>query len=117
MKTNIGVKIEEFEDVIVFSIEGHFDASMVNAVSERVHDVIESSFTKVVFDFKDLSYISSAGLRVLLYAAKKMKAKEGGVALCCVNSSVQRVLDISGLSKFLPTYKDRALALDNVASA
>ena len=112
MNTNIGVKIEVEDGVTIFSIEGHLDATLVNALNERIYDIIESSFTKVVFDFSQLVYISSAGLRVLLYAAKKMKAKDGKVVLCSVNSNVKRVLDISGLTKFLPIYDEKNLALD-----
>ena len=112
MSTKVGIKLEEVGDAMVFAIEGHLDASMVNAVNERATDVLESSYVKVVFDFSKLVYISSAGLRVLLYVAKKTKSKGGHVALCSVNSNVQRILDISGLTRFLPVYEDRAAALE-----
>lgn len=112
MDSKVGIKIEEVGDTMVFAIEGHLDASMVNAVNERATDVLESAFTKVVFDFSNLVYISSAGLRVLLYVAKKTKSKGGRVSLCSVNSNVQRILDISGLTKFLPVYGDRDAALN-----
>lgn len=113
MDSRVGIKIEEVGDTMVFAIEGHLDASMVNAVNERATDVLESSFVKVVFDFSNLVYISSAGLRVLLYVAKKTKSKGGKVSLCSVNSNVQRILDISGLTKFLPVYADRDAALSS----
>ncbi len=116
MDTKVGIKIEEVGDTMVFAIEGHLDASMVNAVNERATDVLESDFVKVVFDFSNLVYISSAGLRVLLYVAKKTKSKGGKVALCSVNSNVQRILDISGLTRFLPVYDDREAALSATKS-
>lgn len=113
MSTKVGIKLEEVGDTMVFTIEGHLDASMVNAVNERATDVLESTFLKVVFDCSKLVYISSAGLRVLLYVAKKMKSNGGRVVLCSVNSNVQRVLDISGLTRFLPVYEDRNAALES----
>ena len=111
---SVNINVQECNGVAVLSIEGHFDASMVNVASEKVHSIIEGVFTKIIFDFNNLTYISSAGLRVVLYTAKKMKAKEGVVALCCVNSSVQKVLDISGLSELLPSYENRESALTNI---
>ena len=60
MDTKVGIKIEEVGEALVFSIEGHLDASMVNAVNERATDVLESSYVNVVFDFSKLVYISSA---------------------------------------------------------
>ena len=113
----VGVKLEEIgNNILVFSIEGHFDASMANAVNERVHDVLEESCETVVFNLSDLDYISSAGLRVLLYAAKKMKAKGGKVALCSVNTDVQRVLNISGFAKVIPTYDNLAAISSDIDS-
>ena len=111
---NVDVKIESYDDVALLSIEGHFDASMVHIVSEKILGIIESVSTKIIFDCTNLSYISSAGLRIFLYAAKKMREKKGQLALCCVNSSIQRILDISGLSELLPSYKDRESALLNI---
>lgn len=106
MSKSIGVRIEERDNVVVFWIEGHFDASIVNAVSERVHDVLKSECSNVIFDFSNLSYISSSGLRVLLYAAKKIRAKGGAVCLSSVHSSVQRIIDVTGLAQLLPSYKN-----------
>lgn len=114
MNTNIGIKIEEIDDITVFSIEGHFDASMTNAVNERVHDVLESSSIKVIFELSKLNYISSSGLRILLFVAKKIKAKNGRVLLCAVDKNVQRILDISGLTELLPSCENIEVAIDSL---
>ena len=113
----VGVKLERMDNgVLVFGIEGHFDASMASAVNERVHDVLEEPCEMVVFDLGNLDYISSAGLRVLLSAAKKMKSKGGKAALCSVNSGIQRVLDVSGFAKVIPIYDDLASVNSDVVT-
>lgn len=117
MSKAIGVRIEEVNDVVVFSIEGHFDASLANAVNDRVHDILNGPLTKVVFDFSELAYISSAGLRVLLFAAKKMKEKNGEVTLCSVGKGVQRVLDVSGFTMLFMNYPDKDAAIRALSSA
>ena len=108
----VGVQIKEGSGAIVCSIEGHLDASMVNAVNERLHDVLEGECPNVVFDLKNLDYIASAGLRLFLYTAKKLKSKNGQLLLASVQQSVQRNVDISGLSKLLPSYESTQLALE-----
>ncbi len=114
MNTDIGIKINEIDDVTVFSIEGHFDASMTNAVSEKVHDVLEGTSVKIIFNLSNLSYISSSGLRILLFVAKKIKAKDGEVLLCSVDKNVQRILDISGLTELLPSRDDVDAAIKSM---
>ena len=113
MDTKIKIKIESVKDTntTVISLGGHLDISMANAINKRIDDVFKTNPMKIIFDLKGLTYISSAGLRILLYVAKKMTAKEGEVALCSVNDSIQKILDISGMTKFLPVYVDRTAVL------
>jgi len=66
----------------------------------------------VVLDFAAVDYISSAGLRVLLMAAKRLKEPPGGLVLCGMGPSVRTVLELAG---FLPLFtvearREQALA-------
>ena len=56
----------------------------------------------MIFDFKDLEYISSAGLRVILKATKEMKRTKGLIVLCSVQDYVREVFEIAGFDTFLP---------------
>lgn len=51
---------------------------------------------QLLIDMKQLEYISSAGLRVLLAAYKKLKAKGGSLRICHVNDVVMEVLEVTG---------------------
>ena len=108
----VGVQIKEGGGAVICSIEGHLDASMVNAVNERLHDILEGDCPNVIFDLKNLDYIASAGLRLFLYTAKKLKSKNGQLLLASVQRSVQRNVDISGLAQLLPSYEDTQTALE-----
>ena len=55
---------------------------------------------ELAFDFSELEYISSAGLRVLLSAQKVMN-KQGSMTLANVNSSIKEVFDMTGFSDIL----------------
>ncbi len=68
-------------------LEAELGKSMANADS-------------LVFDFAKLSYISSAGLRVLLSAQKAM-GRKGGMKVIHVNEVVQEVFDVTGFSDIL----------------
>lgn len=111
MASNLGIKIEDKGKVKLILIEGYFDAVMVNEINEKIYDILESDCDSIIFDLAKLDYISSAGLRVLLYTAKKMKVKGGKVALCTVGKSIQKVLKISGLDSIFSTYETQDEAL------
>ena len=112
---NVSSEVDSESGAIIFSIRGHFDSTVTALVSDRIENALKEEYSKVVFDVGGVVYISSAGLRILLAMAKKMKAKEGGgFALYGTSSQVKRVLDASGMAKFLPLYEDRATALSLV---
>lgn len=53
---------------------------------------------EIVFDFAELEYISSAGLRVLMSAQKAMMACDGKMSVLSPNETVKGIFDITGMS-------------------
>jgi anti-anti-sigma factor len=65
----------------------------------------------LLLDLSGLSYISSAGLRVILKAAKEAKHTGHGFALAAPQPNVQEVLEISGFQTMVPLHASRAEGL------
>ena len=114
VKTKVKTESIEGTNTTVVSLQGHFDISMADTVNEKMDNVLKTNPMKVVFDLEGLTFISSVGLRILLYLAKKMASNGGIVALCSVNDNIQKVLEISGITKVLPIYKDRSAVPTNI---
>ena len=55
---------------------------------------------KMIFDFTNANYITSAGLRVLVYAQRELM-KKGGVEITGVNDSIKNVFTVTGIYKVL----------------
>ena len=55
---------------------------------------------KMIFDFTNANYITSAGLRVLVYAQRELM-KKGGVTVTGVNDSIKNVFTVTGMYKVL----------------
>ena len=68
---------------------------------EKIIESSQDGTTKMIFDFKDLEYISSAGLRVILKATKEMKKTDGLIVLCSMQDYVKEVFEIAGFDTFL----------------
>ncbi len=75
------------------------DTSTAPELEAKVKASIEGT-ENLIFDFTELDYISSAGLRVLLSALKMMN-KQGKMIITNVGESVQEIFEITGFSDIL----------------
>lgn len=79
------------------SLTGRLDT---NTAPQFEQELGLDGFNDVVLDFSGLEYISSAGLRVVLSAQKKMNGK-GSLKLCNVNETIMEVFEITGFTDIL----------------
>ena len=100
-------------DIHIVAISGSLD-STTSPEAQKALDAVLSSAKKVVLNFSDLDYISSAGLRVLLGAAKHLRASGGTLGMFGLNQSVREVFEISGFSSILSVYQSETEALGAV---
>lgn len=106
------IKQENAGDATILSPAGRIDSSNAREFEESVVKTLDGNTTKLVLDLGTLSYISSAGLRVILLAAQKLKAKNGTLRLCALSPMILEVFEVSGFSKLIPIHatRDEALA-------
>ena len=105
------VNVEQNDRATILSLQGRVDS----AVAKEFEEAVLGSFkdgSRVIMDFSDLDYISSAGLRVILMAAKKLKSSTGILHLCAMKPHIQEVFDISGFSSMLSIKNSRTDALN-----
>ena len=97
-------------DTHIVAIAGSMD-STTSPEAQKALDGVLAVASKVALDFTKLDYISSAGLRVLLGAAKTLLASGGSLRIFGLNPSVREVFEISGFSTILAVYPSEAEAL------
>lgn len=97
-------------DTHIVAIAGSLD-STTSPAAQKALDAVLAGARKVALDFSELDYISSAGLRVLLGAAKQLRASGGTLRIFGLNQSVREVFEISGFSAILSVYPSEAEAL------
>ena len=84
---------------LTLALEGRLETTTAPELDALIKSELDG-VTELTFDFSDLEYISSAGLRVLL-AAQKLMNKQGSMKLTGVNDIVMEILDITGFSEVL----------------
>ena len=93
------IEIKRNAEKITIALGGRLDTTTAPALDKTINNDIEGA-KNLVLDFKELEYISSAGLRVLLGAQKKMN-KVGSMKLINVCEDVMEVLEMTGFADIL----------------
>ena len=96
---------------VVLAATGRMDAITAPRFETECARQMEAGEKRLVVDMAGLEYISSAGLRSILAAAKKLKAQGGDLAFCCLSGIVAEVFAVSGFAKLLPVLATREEAL------
>ncbi len=88
------------ENRLTLAIEGRLDTNTAPELEKMLAESLGDDVTELVLDFENLDYISSAGLRVLLFAHKKMRKKDG-MKLIHVSEVVNEIFEVTGFSEIL----------------
>lgn len=84
--------------VRILGLQGNLDTYTSKKLHERWSELIQEGEKQFVFDAAELVYVSSSGLRELLLAAKRLHNTRG-IAICNLNPHLQKIFDVTGLSK------------------
>lgn len=85
----------------IVSIAGDIDTLTADDLATSLTEAIQHEPEILTLDFTDVYYVTSAGLRVLLAAQKKMSALKRRMRLCSVNDSIQNVFAMTGFTDIL----------------
>ncbi|WP_442579733.1 STAS domain-containing protein [Mesorhizobium sp. ASY16-5R] len=104
------IRKETIEGTTVLTPVGRVDSNSAREVEDALLPLFDAG-QPVLVDFAELNYISSAGLRVLLLAARRSKATGLPLSLAGMSKPVDEVFKISGFAKLFQIHADRAEAL------
>jgi serine/threonine-protein kinase RsbW len=101
-------------DVTLVAFAGNLDSNTAPQAQQALEGILAGGGRKLVVDFTALDYISSAGLRVLLGAAKRLSGAGSALRLFGLNETVREVFQISGFSTILAVFATEADALEGL---
>ena len=105
------IQIRNVGGVSILDFDGNLDTNNSPSAEAEVNQLLDDGHDKILFNFADLNFISSSGLRVLLATAKKLKMTGGKMMVCGLNETVQEVFDISGFATILSLASNEEEAL------
>lgn len=112
MSINLHSKIAD--NALILSLTGRLDSLTSSSIETELLNHIEQTSLPILINLQSLDYIASAGLRIILMAAKRAKSQEKNLTLCGLQPQIYHVFEISGFLKIMDIYSDQAQALQNL---
>ena len=112
----MAVTIEREGSTLVAVASGRVDSANASQFQEELGAVNDGSGSGVVLDLGGLSYISSAGLRVILMVAKTLRSANTNFVVCSPTEPIREIFEISGFSQIIPIHNSKAEAVSVVNS-
>lgn len=98
------VGIQKSGSLAIVTLDGQLDLPVCNVLREQFLPQIDGDKKNFVIDCAPLTYIGSAGLRVMYEALDKVEDKGGKMAFCRLKEEVQFVFDTVAMSNDCPIY-------------
>ena len=108
------VRVETIDLATIVIAEGRLDFGAAAGFQAQVELALAGAGkppAAVIIDCVGLDYISSAGLRVFLLAARNSQRAAVSFSVCGLQQAVREVFDLSGFSRVMTVHPDRAAAL------
>lgn len=94
------INVERDYELVVLEITGQLDTTTAPNLDTAINELSEDT-KELVFDIGGLEYISSAGIRVVLSAYKKMMSNQGIMQITKANEMVRDVFEMTGLLEMI----------------
>ena len=95
------IELEEIENRVVLRVNGRLDAASAPLLERKINSLIDEGHHRLILDFSQVDYLSSAGMRILLSSTKLLKAKKGSLILFSVAAEVEEIIKMAGFDKIL----------------
>jgi anti-anti-sigma factor len=112
----LDLQTTEEHGVTVVAAAGSIDSKTSPDLEKALVKLLGEKKREIVLDLARLDYVASAGLRVFVMVGKRLQAEKGRLALCAVNPSVMKVLEVSGFATLFAIRPSRQEAIDWLAS-
>ncbi len=101
------INVEQFEKFVEVKLDGRLDTNTSPDLEKSLTEILNGGTVNVLINFKNLTYISSSGLRVFLVAAKLLDEEGSKLNFCGMKDYIKEVFDIAGFSVLFNFFDSR----------
>ena len=89
------------DDIKIFRLKGRMDSNTSQGFEDKLFQAISDGSKKIIVDFENLDYISSAGLRLVIKANKALLREDGRLILCTMQNYIREIFKTTGIDNFV----------------
>ncbi|MDD1728633.1 MAG: STAS domain-containing protein [Methanospirillum sp.] len=115
MSELLEVTTRTIEGVAIVDVSGRMDAATSRDVEVALTTLIDGGSRKIVFNGKNLTYISSSGLRVVLASLKRLRQDGGEMALAALQPAPLEVIRMTGFDRIFTIFDTPELAISSIS--
>jgi len=108
---DFSTSIKENGDISIINLKGYLDAHTAPTLETNFTELINKSKFKIVVNFEDLAYISSAGLGVFMAYIEQIRENQGDIKLTSMSDKVFNIFDLLGFPLLYEIYKSEDEAI------
>ena len=110
----ISIEWQRKDGILVAALNGRVDSNNANEFQKMMEAKIDPKDKALIMDFEQISYISSAGLRVVVVMAKKFKGPYKKLVICALSEPIKKLFTMTGLDQAMTIRGTRTEAIDEV---
>jgi anti-sigma B factor antagonist len=108
----VKITTRQEDTVLVVEIAGQLDTQSSGEASDRLSEIVDNGHKKVLLNLEQLSFISSAGMRVILRTSRSLEEQAGKLKVCGASGLVTEVFTVAGFNILLNLSENEASALE-----
>jgi anti-sigma B factor antagonist len=102
----------QYKHCDLVKVAGRIDSATAPKLAEAMKTITDEGRFKIVVDFTDVEFLSSAGLRVLIYNQKICRRyNRGEVVLCSLPANIAAAIELAGFNSIFKIYADPLMAV------
>jgi len=112
---SLQAEIEHYRNIVIVRLRGELDHHTADVLRFKMEEAIQRSGSDhIILSLKDLQFMDSSGIGVILGRYKQVRSKGGRMLVCHVNPNVHRLFELSGLFKILSIHDNERTAISSL---
>ncbi|MBV6478377.1 MAG: Anti-sigma-B factor antagonist [Ignavibacteria bacterium] len=109
---DFSIKNRELQGIDILYLDGFLDAHTSVELEKALDNLISNDKYKIVVNFENLTYISSAGLGVFMAFIETARNNSGDIKLCSMSEKIYNIFDMLGFPILFEIYKEENSAIE-----
>ncbi len=112
---SLQAELEQYRNMLIVRLKGEMDHHTADVVRNKMEDaLLRGSVDHIILSLRDLQFMDSSGIGVILGRYKQVTGKGGKMVVCDINPGVRRLFELSGLFKILTVHDNERNAISSL---